>query len=129
MTDGGRPTTGRVLWQDLTVEDAEGARDFYRKVVGWESEPVDMGGYTDFNMIPPGSGEPVAGVCHARGANAELPAQWLLYVGVDDLDASIERCRDLGGEVVVGPRKTGDDRYCVIRDPAGAVMALYESGT
>lgn len=122
-----RGTTGRVLWQDLTVERADEVRDFYRAVVGWESEPVDMGGYSDFNMIPPGSGEPVAGVCHARGTNADLPAQWLLYVGVDDLDASVERCRERGGEVDVGPRRMGDDRYCVIRDPAGAVMALYES--
>ena len=34
--------------------------------------------------------------------------------------------RELGGEVLVGPR--GEKaRFCVIRDPAGAVAALYEA--
>lgn len=122
--DGSRP--GRILWQDLTVPDAERVRDFYREVVGWASAPVDMGGYDDFNMMPPGAEEPVAGVCHARGSNADLPAQWLLYITVDDVEVSAGRCRQLGGEVVVGPRSMGDGRFCVVRDPAGAVAALYQ---
>jgi len=118
--------TGRILWHDLTVEDAEEIRDFYADVVGWSAEPVDMGGYADFNMLPPGSSEPVAGICHARGSNAGLPSQWLVYFGVDDLEASVSRCEAAGGEVVAGPGRAGGGRYCVIRDPAGAVFAIYE---
>src|SRR5438128_803527 len=41
-----------------------------------------MGGYSDFTMSPPGGGAIVAGVCHARGHNADLPPQWLIYVTV-----------------------------------------------
>lgn len=119
---------GRILWHDLTVERAEEIRDFYRKVVGWGWEPVQMGGYDDFNMLAPGPGEAVAGVCHARGSNADLPPQWLMYVAVDDVGESAARCREAGGEVVAGPRGTGEGRYCVIRDPAGAVVALCQAG-
>ena len=118
---------GTLAWRDLTVPDAENIRNFYKDVVGWESQAVEMDGYSDFNMVAPGSGESVAGICHARGSNAGLPAQWLLYVVVEDLDRSAERCVDLGGAVIDGPRSLGSGRFCVIRDPAGAVCALYQT--
>lgn len=122
-----RPAVGTIAWTDLTVADADGVRAFYEEVVGWSSAGVDMGGYEDFNMIAPGTGGPVAGVCHARGTNADMPAAWLIYVIVADLEASMARCRELGGAVVVDAKEAGSmGRYCVIRDPAGAVMALFE---
>jgi predicted enzyme related to lactoylglutathione lyase len=116
-----------IVWTDLTVADAEQVRDFYSQVVGWEPAPVDMGDYSDFGMNAPGTGAPVAGVCHARGPNANLPPQWLIYVTVKNLDESISRCNELGGAIVAEPKSMGSHgRYCVIRDPAGAVMALIE---
>ena len=118
---------GAIGWADLTVENAEQVRDFYRHVAGWEVAPLDMGGYSDFTMLAPGTDQPVAGVCHARGANADLPPVWLVYITVADLDKSVQQCLRRGGEVVAGPKGgLGQDRYCVIRDPAGAVAALYE---
>jgi predicted enzyme related to lactoylglutathione lyase len=118
---------GSITWFDLSVEDAETLKDFYGAVVGWRPEAVDMGSYSDFNMNKPGSEETAAGICHARGVNADLPPQWLLYITVEDLDTSMSRCLELGGAVVAGPKPLGEDaRYCVIRDPAGAVAALYE---
>lgn len=117
---------GTIAWHDLTVENADEVREFYRRVVGWRPEPVELDGYQDFNMRLPRGRDAVAGVCHARGSNADLPAQWLMYVIVPSLDASLEACREEGGEVVAGPRGLGGSRYAVIRDPAGAVCALYE---
>jgi predicted enzyme related to lactoylglutathione lyase len=121
-----KPRVGTIAWTDLTVPDAATVRDFYAKVVGWRHKPVDMGGYDDLNMLPPSDGGPIAGICNARGANADLPPQWLNYIVVADLDESIRNCRELGGSVIAGP-KTMDatSRYCVIRDPAGAVVALF----
>lgn len=119
--------TGSISWTDLTVDNAEEVRDFYSRVVGWKSDAVEMDGYSDFSMNAPQSGTCVAGICHARGSNAELPPQWLVYINVADLDASIAGCAELGGEILVGPKKMGSQgRYCVIRDPAGAVAALFE---
>lgn len=124
------PELGSIAWVDLTVPDAEAMRDFYSQVVGWRAEAVDMGGYSDFNMLAPGNGKPVAGICHARGVNADLPPQWLLYIAVEDLDEAMARCRELGGKVVAGPKgMAGQGRYCVIQDPAGAVAALYEKAS
>ena len=117
---------GQIGWIDLTVDDASGIRDFYEQVTSWTSDAVSMGDYSDFNMCPPGSSDGVAGICHARGGNADLPAQWLIYITVDDVDASIERCIELGGAVISGPKDLAGGRFCVIRDPAGAVAALYQ---
>lgn len=120
------PPLGTIGWHDLAVDAAEAVRDFYVKVAGWTATPVSMGGYSDFIMTGAGSPEPVAGVCHARGPNIDLPAQWLMYIVVEDVDLSAEACVQLGGEIVAGPRDISGGRFCVIRDPAGAVCALYE---
>jgi len=122
-----RPAIGSINWFDLTVDAAERVRDFYRDVVGWRSTGVDMGGYDDFCMNLPEGGSTVAGICHARGPNAGLPPVWLVYITVKDVERSAARCRDLGGTVVAGPKDMGSmGRYCVIRDPAGAVAALFQ---
>jgi len=124
-----KPEVGSVAWADLTVPEAEILRDFYRDVTGWKPVPVTMGAYSDYTMTTPGSDRAVAGVCHAQGGNAGLPAQWLIYIIVADLDASIARCVELGGKVIAGPKPMGpQDRFCVIQDPAGAVAALYQAG-
>jgi len=119
------PRPGTVTWQDLTVGDAERVRDFYSAVVGWVPEPITMGAYSDFVMKAGGS--EVAGICHARGANAGLPPVWLIYITVDDLDHSISECLRLGGSIVSAPRSYGGGRFCVIKDPAGAICALCQT--
>jgi predicted enzyme related to lactoylglutathione lyase len=119
------PTPGSIAWHDLTVPDAESVRDFYSAVTGWKPEPVDMGGYSDFCMAPPG-GDVVAGVCHAKGTNTDIPAQWMVYIVVEDLDKSLEACAAGGGSTIAGPKPMGSSRYAIIRDPAGAVCALYQ---
>ena len=114
---------GAIEWLDLTVDDADGLRDFYSQVVGWQAEAVSMGDYNDYNMNA-ADGNTITGICHARGSNAALPAQWLSYVRVADVADSAEHCRKMGGDVIDGPRSMAGSQFCVIRDPAGAVLAL-----
>lgn len=126
MPDTAQYSPGTVVWTDLTVRDADTVRDFYSAVVGWKHSPVDMKGYSDYNMESPADGTPVVGVCHARGSNANLPARWLIYIVVADLDASIKHCTELGGKVIDGPRGAGNNRFCCIQDPAGAYCCLVQ---
>ena len=115
---------GRIEWMDLTVQDASSVRNFYTSVVGWTSSEVEMGHYNDFNINLPDTGDTIAGVCHAKGGNANLPSQWLVYVRVESVAKSAEQCKKMGGKVLEGPRRMGGSNFCVIEDPAGAVMAL-----
>ena len=117
---------GKIGWIDMSVGDADGVRDFYKSVVGWGSEDVSMGEYSDYSMTMPSNGEAVSGICHARGSNAELPPGWLIYIIVEDVEASATACTENGGEVLVPPRGLAGGRFCVIRDPAGATAALFQ---
>lgn len=68
-----------------------------------------MGGDSDFCMNQPADGKTVVGICHARGENASLPPR-------------------RGGKVICLRREMGGGKMAVIRDPAGAVAALFEPG-
>jgi predicted enzyme related to lactoylglutathione lyase len=117
---------GAIRWVDLTVPEADRVRAFYEAVAGWKSDPVEMGGYSDYMMSARGGG-PETGICHQRGVNEYLPPVWMIYIGVEDLDESLRQCRALGGKTLGEVRDYGDDgRYCVIQDPSGAFCALYE---
>ena len=118
--------TGKIGWVDITVDDADGLRDFYADVVGLVPDPVSMGDYDDFNMTMPASGDAVCGICHARGGNSDLPGGWLIYFIVDDVEASAAACNARGGKIVVEPRGLAGGRFCVIEDPSGANAALYQ---
>jgi hypothetical protein len=118
---------GSIAWHDLTVPNAAALLGFYGAVVGWTATEVDMGGYADFCVNRPGDGTTVAGICNARGPNADIPPVWMIYVIVPDLDASLAACVARGGSVVKGPFEVGEARAAVIRDPAGAVLGLYQA--
>ena len=120
------PAIGSIGWVDLTVADAEGIRDFYSAVVGWQATPLSMGEYDDYVMEAPGAESGQAGICHARGKNAGMPAAWMVYITVADLAASLEACTARGGSVIMGPRNAGGAAFAVIRDPAGAVAGLIQ---
>ena len=117
---------GKFGWTDLTVNNAAEIRDFYQQVTGWTTSPVNMDGYEDFCMVS-ADGTTVAGICHARGENADLPPMWLVYIYVEDLQQSIENCESLGGKKLHGPRKIEGGQMAVIQDPAGAVVALFQA--
>jgi predicted enzyme related to lactoylglutathione lyase len=122
-----KPESGTIGWTDLTVSNAEQIRDFYSKVTGWKPRQLSMGQYSDYVMNTPDSETSVAGICHARGVNAALPPQWLIYITVSDINESVLKCRTLGGKIIAEPRNYGGmGTYCVIEDPAGAVCALFE---
>jgi len=117
---------GKIGWIDTTVDDASGLRDFYSAVVGWDTEEVSMGDYGDYVMKLPASGDGVSGICHARGSNADLPAGWLIYIVVADVEKSAATCTANGGKMVIEPRGLAGGQFCVIEDPSGAVAGLYQ---
>lgn len=120
---------GAVTWIDLTVDDADGLKAFYKDVVGWKTSDVSMGDYNDYCMASPEDDVVRTGICHARGVNASMPPAWIMYVNVANLDDSIAAVIKGGGEVVNGPRKMGEKaRYCIIKDPAGAYCGLFDHG-
>jgi predicted enzyme related to lactoylglutathione lyase len=58
--------------------------------------------------------------------NDPSPPHWLVYFGVDDIDAGLAKAAELGGTVMAGPIDIGIARIGIVQDPQGAMFALYD---
>ena len=108
------------IWFDHRSDDPSGAGAFYEELFGWKPAAQSPPGMTAFAE----DGErPWSGMA----ASEELPAGWLPYVEVDDLDASANKAKKLGAKVLKGRTRGPAGDFVVIRDPAGGALALWES--
>ena len=72
-----------------------------------------------------GQDQELAGLMTIPPEAAGMSPMWGGYVTVDDVQASAELARELGGKVLLEPRdipKVG--RFCVVSDPQGACLNL-----
>lgn len=110
---------------ELQTQNLAGAKEFYSKLFDWKLEDVpvpgsDMG-YTIINV-----GEGTGGGMFTS-PNPAAPSHWLAYVGVDDIDASTARARELGATVLQDVMAVGDYGWLsVIADPTGATIAMWK---
>jgi predicted enzyme related to lactoylglutathione lyase len=115
-------THGRFIWYELMTPDTGGAKAFYGDVVGWNCDDSAMPGYT---IVGPGVG--VGGIMETppEAKAMGVPPNWTGYVAVDDVDASAQKVKQLGGSVRVDPTEIpGVGRFAVIADPTGAAIAI-----
>ena len=118
---------GRFVWYELMTTDVKLARAFYASVVGWGARDASMPG-SPYSLFTIGD-FPVAGLMNmpeeARRTGA--PPHWIGYVGVDDVDAAVERTKQLGGAVYVPPTDVPNiSRFSVVADPQMATLAVVK---
>jgi uncharacterized protein len=88
---------------------------------------MPMGEMGDYTMLTR-SGVPVAG---ALGTSeqphlSDIPPHWATYIGVDDVDARIEKSLSLGATVVIPAMDVPTvGRMALIEDPLGAKVWLF----
>jgi predicted enzyme related to lactoylglutathione lyase len=109
---------------ELHTDDVGRAKEFYSKLFRWELEDVPMPGMT-YTLIKPGEG---TGGGMMKNPMPGAPAAWLSYVGVDDVEASTKRARELGARIVQDVMPVGDfGKMSVFQDPTGAYLALWQA--
>ena len=69
---------------------------------------------------PEGFIDVVARVDPIAADDSGTPAHWSVTFGVDDVNATAAKARELGGDVVTGPVDVPWSRMAVIDDPQGA---------
>ena len=112
---------GDFLWYELLTPDADAAQAFYGPLLGWRF--TDMGQPDrDYRIIHVGDG--VAGgimtISDAMKQGGARPI-WLGYIGVDDVDRSVESIVAAGGSVHMPPTDIPDvGRIAMLTDPQGA---------
>src|ERR1039457_2381117 len=92
---------GRFVWYELATTDLEAAKAFYTNVVVWDAREASMPGMA-YILFTAGEAS-VSGLMNlpedARNIGAK--PRWIGYVGVDDVDATVDRVNQLGGAVHV----------------------------
>jgi len=119
-----KPTHGVFCWNELMTRDTKAAGKFYSELVGWN--PVD-GGMAGMEYFLLKNGEMNAGGMMAMppDVSPEVPSHWISYITVPDVDASAKKTAELGGTVIHGPQDIPTvGRFCIIKDPTGAVVSL-----
>jgi predicted enzyme related to lactoylglutathione lyase len=115
---------GTPSWVDLGSPDLEASKAFYSQLFGWETEtpPVpEAGGYTLFKY----KGKQVAGLGPLQ--NPDQPPAWTTYISTDDANATSQRVREAGGQVVMEPMTVMEEgRMAIFIDPTGAAFAVWQ---
>ncbi|HLP97788.1 MAG TPA: VOC family protein [Sideroxyarcus sp.] len=116
---------GAFSWCELVTTDAEAAKAFYAKLFGWNIADMSMPGMSYAVVEPRGkSSKGIGGIMPMpKDAPPGMAPMWGVYVTVDDVDATARTAEQLGAKLLVPPQdipKVG--RFCVIRDPQGAVI-------
>jgi predicted enzyme related to lactoylglutathione lyase len=111
---------GALCWNELAAAELDTAPDFYAGLFGWHTEPFE-GGPMRYLTIK--NGDRANG--GMREQQPQEPPHWLVYFAVDDVDASVAKIGELGGGTIAGPFEMAMARMAVVRDPQGAVFALY----
>lgn len=115
---------GTACWFELMTPDAAGAAAFYTSLFGWGTKASEIPGmdYTEWLAL----GQPAGGMMPMAGEMWQgVPPHWMLYVRVDDCDASAAAVTAAGGNVCVMPTdipKVG--RFAVVNDPQGATFSI-----
>jgi uncharacterized protein len=116
-----------MAWNELNTRDPEAAKSFYGDVFDWSFEDKEFEGAGAYTAITMGD-ETVGGVIDITDrVPAEVPAHWLVYFAVEDIDATIAQASESEGEVLFGPADVAEvGRLAVLKDPFGAVFALIQ---
>jgi predicted enzyme related to lactoylglutathione lyase len=114
---------GRFAWYELLTTDMAAARTFYGCVVGWRAE--DASAAFPYTVFSADKAE-VGGLMELPPEALRMGAtpRFVGYVEVDDIDATVERLRRLGGSVFVPPTDSNIGRVSIVADPQAATFGL-----
>jgi predicted enzyme related to lactoylglutathione lyase len=115
---------GTFCWNELMTRNPDAAGKFYSELIGWK--PTDSGMPGMNYMLMKNAGKDAGGMMQMpKEVPAEVPAHWMAYIAVDDVDACAARTKELGGQVIVPPQDIPTvGRFTIIQDPSGASVGL-----
>jgi uncharacterized protein len=119
------PVPGDWNWFELYVKSPKATSDFYHETIGFDVSPeTHSDRKSDFVLSSAGQ---------ARGGVAPLPEgddvkpSWLGVIRVADLDKTLAKVPELGGEVLVAPHSVEyGSRFAIILDSTGGTVGLVE---
>lgn len=115
---------GTVIWNELATRDAFSAAEFYQQVFGLGLDPLPDFPYTQLKA----DGRVVGGIFGmAADIPAEIPPHWMTYFAVTNLEAAVDRARELGGIPVGDVAESRFGRFTTVGDPMGATFKVIQA--
>jgi predicted enzyme related to lactoylglutathione lyase len=111
---------GALVWNELQSPDLDASASFYGDLFGWKLTQAES--MQDRYLMIDNAGAMNGGV---RELEPPAPPNWLVYFGVEEIDAALAKLAELGGAKLAGPIDIGIAKLAVVADPQGAVFALY----
>jgi hypothetical protein len=128
MANIDRHPAGSFCWIELATSDQSAAKNFYSTLFGWTPNDMPMGPsdvYTIFRLENRDAA--AAYTLRPEQVAQHVPPNWILYIQVDNVDASAAKVTELGGKVILPPFDVMDaGRMAVIQDPTGAYSCLWQ---
>jgi hypothetical protein len=117
---------GRFAWYELITTDMAAAKVFYAHVLGWGAQDASTPDLA-YTVFTAGQAS-VGGLMDLPEEARKLGAtpRWMGYVDVNDVDATADRIKRLGGAVYVPPTDSNIGRISVVADPQSATLALIK---
>ena len=113
---------GALTWNELHTTDLDGASAFYGALFGWTTEAMPTGDGPPYLVIS-NSGRSNGGITATQPGE---PPNWVPYFAVSSVDDALSEANEGGGATLAGPIPMPQGRIAVLRDPQGAVFALWE---
>lgn len=115
---------GTPIWYELMTTDADAAQAFYAEVVSWTIAPFATDATAGYRILTAPDGQGVGGLMTVP-EGAPMKPGWYGYVGVDDVDATAEKVKALGGAVHIAPMDIpGVGRFAFVADPQGMTFHI-----
>ena len=119
---------GAFSWNELNTRDPQAASDFFGELLGWRFEDSESAAGTRYLTIVNGDRQN-GGILEMNDQFPQgIPANWVVYMAVDDVAAAADKAAGLGSQVVM-PRteiRDTDEAIAVLHDRRVGVFALYE---
>ncbi len=113
---------GALAWNELGSPDIDASAKFYGELFGWKTTPMEAG-EMPYLVISNSDGDNNGGIRPPTPPGT--PPFWLVYFGTDDIDATVAKVSQLGGQVLAPTMDIGMGKIAVLQDPQGAVFALF----
>lgn len=112
-----------VVWFEVMGEDGGALQRFYAELFGWK---IDADNPAKYGMVEAEQGRGIPG---GVGERDDPRTRVTFYVSTPDIEASLKRVSDLGGETLM-PRTQlpGGTILGMFTDTAGNAVGLVEEG-
>lgn len=129
MTNIDKHAAGTFCWIELGTTDQNAAKSFYSPLFGWTPNDMPMGPSGVYTIWRREGRDAAAGYeLNPEQRAQHVPPHWMIYIIVDDVDATAGKVAGLGGKLIMPPFDVFDaGRMTVVQDPTGAYFCLWQA--